>query len=88
MSNRRNNGLRRRGGEIPRTAGDELNFEPGEQAPGGEAGGNVTAAPPEAREDRVARARRLIADANYPPKEVLDSVAGLLAQHIDKSADE
>lgn len=34
------------------------------------------------RKEKVARARRLVRDSNYPPPEVLDSVAGLLARHL------
>lgn len=34
------------------------------------------------RKGKVARARRLLRDSNYPPPEVLDSVARLLARHL------
>jgi hypothetical protein len=34
------------------------------------------------RAAKVARAKALIADPDYPPKTVLDSVAGLLAGHL------
>ncbi len=37
---------------------------------------------PAARADKVARARELIASPDYPPQEVLQSVAGLLARHL------
>lgn len=33
--------------------------------------------------EKVARAKKLIADPGYPPKEVLNSIAGLLANHLD-----
>jgi hypothetical protein len=33
--------------------------------------------------ETVARAKKLIADPGYPPKEVLNSIAGLLADHLD-----
>ena len=33
--------------------------------------------------EKVARAKKLIADPGYPPKEVLNSIAGLLADHLD-----
>jgi len=33
--------------------------------------------------EKVARAKKLIADPSYPSKEVLNSVAGLLANHLD-----
>ena len=33
--------------------------------------------------EKVARAKKLIADPGYPPKEVLNSIAGLLAEHLD-----
>lgn len=39
---------------------------------------------PSVRADKVARARELIASSDYPPKEVLQSVAGLLAGHLGK----
>lgn len=32
---------------------------------------------------KIARARKLIADPGYPPKEVLNSIARLLADHLD-----
>jgi hypothetical protein len=38
---------------------------------------------PASRSEKVARAKRLIADPDYPSKEVLGSVAGLLARHLD-----
>lgn len=34
------------------------------------------------RAAKIARAKALIADPDYPPKTVLDSVAGLLAGHL------
>jgi hypothetical protein len=34
------------------------------------------------RKEKVAEARKLIAESNYPSKEVLHSVAGLLARHL------
>ena len=33
--------------------------------------------------EKVARAKKLIADPGYPPKEILNSIAGLLADHLD-----
>jgi hypothetical protein len=36
-----------------------------------------------ARPDQVARARGLVQDASYPPTEVIDSISGLLALHIN-----
>ena len=33
--------------------------------------------------EKVARAKKLISDPGYPPKEVLNSIAGLLAEHLD-----
>lgn len=39
---------------------------------------------PSVRSDKVARARELIASADYPPKEVLQSVASLLATHLSE----
>ena len=35
------------------------------------------------RSEKIARARALIADPDYPPKSVLNSVANLLAEHLD-----
>lgn len=35
-----------------------------------------------ARPEKVARAKMLLADPDYPPKEVIQSVAGLLAEHF------
>lgn len=40
------------------------------------------------REAKLARARALISDPGYPPKGVLDSVANLLAKHIEPGTDE
>jgi len=37
------------------------------------------------RKAKVKRARKLAADPNYPPKKVMDSVADLLARHLDPS---
>ena len=34
------------------------------------------------RLEKLARAQQLVADSNYPPAEVLDSVAKLLAKHL------
>ena len=34
------------------------------------------------RLEKLARAQQLVADANYPPTEVLESVAELLAKHL------
>lgn len=34
------------------------------------------------RSEKVRRARQLVQDGDYPPPEVLQSVAGLLAQHL------
>lgn len=40
------------------------------------------------REAKLARARALIADPGYPPKGVMDSVATLLANHLQPGAEE
>ena len=40
------------------------------------------------REARLARAKALIADPGYPPKGVMDSVASLLANHIQPGPDD
>ncbi|HEU0009880.1 MAG TPA: hypothetical protein VFT34_08700 [Verrucomicrobiae bacterium] len=47
-------------------------------------GGQPTAGKPwlAVRKAKVARARRLLADPNYPSPKVLDSVARLLAKHL------
>lgn len=37
---------------------------------------------PAVRAEKVARARDLVADPNYPSKEILQSVAGLLADRL------
>ena len=36
----------------------------------------------EARPEEVARARKLLADPSYPPKNITDAVARLLARHL------
>jgi hypothetical protein len=46
------------------------------EEPGGSAVWNST------RPRKIAKARRLVADPQYPSKRVLNSVAGLLAQHL------
>jgi hypothetical protein len=38
---------------------------------------------PLSRPDEVARAAGLVQDASYPPIEVIQSISGLLAQHIN-----
>ena len=38
------------------------------------------------RPEKVERARRLVADPDYPPKEVTEAVARLLARNMDPSA--
>lgn len=40
---------------------------------------------PSVRADKVSRARKLIASPDYPPKDVLQSVAGLLAEHLGRN---
>lgn len=40
------------------------------------------------REAKMARARALIADPGYPPKQVLDSLASLLAKHLEPGSNE
>jgi hypothetical protein len=52
------------------------------------AGGNPTNKPErnawkEARREKVARAKQLIEDASYPPRQVLKAVAETLAQNIN-----
>ncbi len=65
----------------------------GVSAPGnhsGEAGEDVTMADlllamrdvPDVRSSAVSRARKLLADPDYPSPEVLKKVAGLLARHL------
>lgn len=39
---------------------------------------------PASRSEKVERAKKLIADPDYPPKEVLNSIADLLADHLDQ----
>lgn len=39
---------------------------------------------PAVRAEKVARAKALIDNPDYPPKEVLQSVAGLLADHLSQ----
>lgn len=39
---------------------------------------------PAVRPEKVARAKALIDNSDYPPKEVLQSVAGLLADHLSQ----
>lgn len=36
--------------------------------------------------EKIARAKKLIADPSYPPKEVLNSIARLLADHLDSNS--
>ena len=45
-------------------------------------------ATPEVRSEAVERARNLIADVKYPPKETLNKIAHLLAMNLDNSSDE
>jgi hypothetical protein len=40
---------------------------------------------PTVRAEKVARAKALISNPDYPPKEVLQSVAGLLANHLSET---
>ena len=39
------------------------------------------------RLEKLARAQQLVTDANYPPAEVLESVAKLLAKHLRPGAE-
>jgi hypothetical protein len=39
---------------------------------------------PQIRPDKVAQASALVADPSYPSADVLDRLAGLLAQHINR----
>ena len=48
---------------------------PEEEVPGGQVWNSV-------RSEKIRRARVLVQDHDYPPSEVLQSVAGLLAQHL------
>ena len=41
---------------------------------------------PEVRPEAVARARQLIGDASYPPPHAIQSMAALLAEHLDGDA--
>ena len=41
----------------------------------------------EVRPEKVARARRLVQDENYPQREVIESVAELLARHLQPDPD-
>lgn len=36
----------------------------------------------ESREEVIARAKLLVADAGYPPPQVLDAIADLMARHV------
>ena len=45
------------------------------EVPGGQAWNSV-------RSEKIRRARVLVRDRDYPPSDVLQSVAGLLAQHL------
>jgi len=42
---------------------------------------------PDTRADAVARARRLIGDANYPAADAIQRIAGLLAIHLEDEPD-
>ena len=65
---------------VPRTKRKPRAVKP----PPPERGGQPPAGKPwlEVRKDKVARARRLLADPNYPPARVLDSVARKLAKQL------
>ena len=45
-------------------------------------------ATPEVRSEAVERARNLIADVKYPPKETLNKIANLLAMNLDSSSEQ
>ena len=47
---------------------------------------NLQAAP-KIRPEAVARASALVSDANYPPDELLNKIAGVLASHIQNQPD-
>lgn len=38
---------------------------------------------PDTRPDEIARARALVADSKYPPRETIQSIANLLAIHLE-----
>ena len=82
MGNRRNFKIRQSVREnSPDTAdGFELQDHPPGARPLEETRGDKFSA--SVRLEKVALARRLAQDENYPSKEIIDSVAGLLAKHL------
>ena len=82
MGNHRNFRRRQSVRENPpnSTADFELQDIPPGAAPPEEARGDKLSA--SVRPEKVARARRLAQDENYPSTEIIDSVADLLAKHL------
>jgi len=86
MGNRRNIRGRRIQEEHPSGEADRFEVEsrlPAEKSP---ATSSCEHLDPEVRPEKVARGRRLVRDEKYPPKEVIDSVAELLARHLDSDS--
>lgn len=48
---------------------------------------NALAATPEIRPEVIARATKLAVDLNYPPREIIDRIANLIALSRDPSAE-
>lgn len=48
---------------------------------------NALAATPEIRPEVIARAEKLAVDLNYPPREIIDRIANLIALSRDPSAE-
>lgn len=50
------------------------------------AGASVENSDPEVRPEKVARGRQLAQDGGYPPRKVIESVAELLARHLESDS--
>ncbi len=81
------------GNDLPSTA-EELQAEQAAEQAAAAAFQSIPALPADEqdpsglREAKLARARALIADPGYPPKGVMDSVATLLANHLQPGPDD
>lgn len=72
------------GAGVANPSFSRIKRKPGTTQPSAKRAGQQASTKPwlAVRKGRVARARKLLDDPNYPPPKVLESVARLLAKHL------
>jgi hypothetical protein len=81
MANRRSLRKRQSVGEDALDTRASFQSRPASAEPSEEARDDKLSA--SVRPEKIARAKRLVEDPSYPSPEVIDSVAGLLAKHLE-----